>query len=162
LGANGTVAGKSTQMYIVAALPSAPGMEPATDLKPTIAYKADAAVTNGGGLVVEEVSGKKCVTFKAASAGQLEWAIMTGVGDSHELRIKYFNPTGKKLSAKLKLLAADGTLMKEAELDFGTNQPDKWKVATTTTGTSINAGNYRVIVSAENVEGLSISGLEVQ
>lgn len=162
LGANGTVAGKSAQMYIVAALPSVPGMEPATDLKPTIAYKIDAAVTEDGGLVAEEVSGKKCATFKAASAGALEWAIATGVGDSHELRIKYFNPTGKKLSAKLKLLAADGTLMKEAELDFGTNQPDKWKVATTTTGTSINAGNYRVIVSAENVEGLSISGLEVQ
>jgi hypothetical protein len=162
LGANGIAKGQSTQMYIVAALPSAPGMEPATDLKPIIAYKAEAAVTNGGGLTKDDVSGKKCVTFKTASAGVLEWAIATGVGDSHELRIKYFNPTGKKLSAQLKLIAADGTVMKQAELEFGTNQPDKWKVATTTTGTSINAGNYKVIVSAENVEGLSISGLEVQ
>jgi len=71
---------KQAQMYIVAALSSAPGMEPATDLKPTIAYKADAAVTTGGGLTKEEISGKKCVTFKAASAGTLEWAIATGVG----------------------------------------------------------------------------------
>lgn len=162
LGANGTTQEKPAQMYIIAALPSAPGMEPATDLKLTIAYKAEAAVVTGGGLANEEVSSKKCVTFKAASAGALEWAIATGVGDSHELRIKYFNPTGKKLSAKLKLLAADGTLMKEAEIEFGINQPDKWKVAAATTGTSINAGNYKVIVSAEDVQGLSISGLEVQ
>jgi hypothetical protein len=162
LGVNGTADGTLAQMYIVAALPSAPGMEPATDLKPTVAYKAEAAVITGDSLTNEDVSGKKCVTFKVASAGALEWAISTGVGDSHELRIKYFNPTGKKLSAKLKLIAADGTVMKEAELEFGTNQPDKWKVATTTTGTSINAGNYKVILSAENVQGLSISGLEVQ
>ena len=161
LGRNGLVEGKAAQMYIVAALPSAPGMEPATDLKPTVSYKSDVAVLSNG-WVKEEVSGKKCITFKSASSGQIEWAITTGVGESHELRIKYFNPTGKKLSAKLKLLAADGTVMKEADLEFGTNQPDKWKIATTTTGTSINAGNYKVIVSATDVQGLSISGLEVQ
>jgi len=58
---------------------------------------------------------------------------------------------------------AEGNLhQSEADLEFGTNQPDKWKIATTTTGTSINAGNYKVIVSATDVQGLSISGLEVQ
>jgi beta-galactosidase len=162
LGNNGIAEGKTAQMYIVAALPTALGMEPATDLKPTVSYRIDAAEITGGGLVKEDVAGKKCLTFKAALVGQIEWTITTGVGESHELRIKYFNPTGKKLTGKLKLLAADGTLMKEAVLDFGTNQPDKWKVATTTTGTSINAGNYKLILTAENVEGLSISGAEVQ
>ncbi len=152
---------KQAQMYIVAALPSAPGMEPATDLKPTVSYKTDVAVLSNG-LMKEEVGGKKGVTFKSAATGTIEWAITTGVGESHELRIRYFNPTGKKLGGKLKLFAADSTLMREADLEFGIIQPDKWKSATTTTGTSINAGNYKIILSVTNAEDLSISGLEVQ
>lgn len=162
LGNNGIAEGGKAQMYIVAVLPTAVNMEPATDLKPIVSYKAEAAKMNGMGLVKEEVSSKKCITFKMASTQQIEWAIATGVGDSHELRIKYFNASGKKLAGRIKLLAADGTLMKEAELEFSIQQPDKWKTVSTTTGTSINAGNYKVVLTAENAVGLSISGLEVQ
>jgi beta-galactosidase len=157
LGENGAAA---AQMYTVAVVPTA-NMEPATDLKPTTSYRAESAQLSAG-VVKEEVGGKKCITFKTSAEAQIEWAITTGVGDSHELRIKYLNLTGKKLGAKLKLLAADGTIMKEAILEIGTTLADKWKTAATTTGTSINAGNYKVIVSAENAEGLSISGLEIQ
>ncbi len=159
LGKNGE--GQNTQMYTVAVVPTAINMEPATDLKPTTAYKADAA-TLSEGVIKDETGGKKCVTFKTYAQAQITWEITTGVGDSHELRVKYLNLTGKKITGRLKLLAADGTIMKDAVLEFSATLPDKWKTADTTTGTSINAGNYKVIVSAENVEGLSISGLEVQ
>jgi len=39
---------------------------------------------------------------------------------------------------------------------------DKWKTVETTTGTSINAGNYKVVITAKDCAGLSISGIEVQ
>jgi beta-galactosidase len=148
-------------MYTVAVLPVTK-MEPATDLKPTTSYKAEMAILTDSGAVKEEVNGKKCVTFKKDSGSNISWAISTGVADVHELRVKYLNTTGKTLTVQIKVLAADGTVMKDGMLEFGKTTADKWKTAGTTTGTSINAGNYKVVLTAKNSEGLSISGLEVQ
>ena len=160
LGAKDIDKGHEALMYIVAVLPTAPNMEPATDLKPTTSYKAEAAQLRGDSLLHQDVGGKKCITFKGP--GEMEWAIATGVGDSHELRIKYANITGSKITASIKLLAADGTVMKEAALDFTNTETGKFKTVSTATTCSINAGNYKVVLKVTNASGLSISGLEVQ
>jgi hypothetical protein len=157
LGSNGTKA----LMYVIAVLPVT-HMEPATDLKPTITYKADAALLSDSAVVKEDAAGKKCVSFKKASDGNISWDISTGVADQHELRLKYINTTGKILTTVIKLLAADGTVMKDAILEFAPVNDGKFKTVSTTTGTSINAGNYKVVVIAKDAQGLSISGLEVQ
>jgi beta-galactosidase len=148
-------------MYTVAAIPVTK-MEPATDLKTTVAYKAEVALLSDMNVVRAETGGKKCITFKKSSGSSAAWDISTGVGDSHEIRVKYLNGTGKKLSVQMKLLADDGTVMKEATLSLGQTAADKWKTAGTTTGTSINAGNYKVLITAVDAEGLNISGIEVQ
>ncbi|RKR84351.1 glycosyl hydrolase family 2 [Mucilaginibacter gracilis] len=147
-------------MYLVAVQPVTE-MEPATDLKTTVSYKAETATLSGEGTVISMVNGRNCITFKTTGSGA-EWAISTGVAEAHEMRIKYANTTGKTLTANIKLLAADGTVMKEAQLKFGKTEADKFKTVGTTTGTSINAGNYKVILSAVDAEGLIVSGLEVQ
>jgi beta-galactosidase len=41
-------------------------------------------------------------------------------------------------------------------------QKGKSGTAITSSGTSINAGNYKVIITAVDAEGLAISGLEMQ
>jgi hypothetical protein len=146
-------------MYTIAVQPVTQ-MEPATDLKTSVTYKADLALLSNGA-AIGDVSGKNCITFKAAGS-QAEWAISTGVGESHELRIKYANTTGKTLTARIKLLAADGTVMRDVVLKFGKTEGDKFKTSGTTTGTSINAGNYKIVLTAEDADGLVISGLEVQ
>lgn len=146
-------------MYAIAVQPVTQ-MEPATDLKPTVAYKADLAVLDASA-VLTDLAGRKCIDFKSATA-QAEWSISTGVGEQHELRIKFANTTGKTLSARLKLLAADGTVMRDVELQFGKTADGKFKTAGTTTGTSINAGNYKVTLTGVDAQGLIISGLEVQ
>jgi hypothetical protein len=137
-------------------------MEPATDLKPTISYLVENAVTTDTEAVREVLNGKKCITFNKPSQVEIVWTITTGVADTYEFRIKYLNTTGKTLTAKIKVFAADGTLMKEGTMEFTPTLADKWKTAATTTGTSINAGNYKVTLTAEDILGLSISGLEVQ
>lgn len=148
-------------MYFIAVVPVSQ-MEPATDLKPTTAYKAELATIAGDDVVRGDVAGKKAVTFKTPSGSSITWPISTGVADVHELRIKYLNTTEKQLTAEITVLAADGTVMKAGTMKFGPTTADKWKTVSTTTGTSINAGNYKVVLKAVDAQGLSISGLEVQ
>ena len=52
-------------------------------------------------------------------------------------------------------------VLKEDVLTFP-ETPDKWKMMSTTTGTFINAGHYKVLLSAENMDGLAFDALEVQ
>jgi len=147
-------------MYIVAALP-VNKMERATDLKPTTSYKPDKAILTGD-VTVTETAGKKCLTFKIAAGGNISWDVSTGVADVYTLRLKYLNTTGKALTVQLKVLAADGSVMKQEILTFGITTAEKFKTVETTTGTSINAGNYKVTITAKDAAGLNISGLEIQ
>lgn len=146
-------------MYTIAVVP-VNQMERATDLKSTVAYKAETAVLTGSA-VIAEAAGRRSVSFKA-NEGSVAWAIAPGVADVYTLRVKYLNASGKTLSADVKVLAADGTVMKTGVMELPVTTADKWKTVETTTGTSINAGNYKVVVTAKDAEGLSISGLEVQ
>ena len=38
----------------------------------------------------------------------------------------------------------------------------KWRMLSTTTGTYINAGYYKVVLSAPDMEGLALDALDVQ
>ena len=59
------------------------------------------------------------------------------------------------------MIAANGTVLKNDEITFP-DTVEKWKQISTTTGTFINAGTYRVIISGENLNGLGFDSLEVQ
>jgi hypothetical protein len=149
----------SALMYTIAVLPVT-NMERATDLKPTVSYKPETATLTGGAAAAEAV-GKKTINFKSNDGG-IAWVISPGVADVYTIRIKYLNTTGKTLSADVKILAADETVMKTTVMEFPVTIADKWKAVETTTGTSINAGNYKVEISAKDCARLSISGIEVQ
>ncbi len=146
-------------MYTIAVLPVT-NMERATDLKPTVSYKPETATLTGN-VAVAEAAGKKVISFKS-NEGSVAWAIVPGVADVYTIRIKYLNTTGKMLSADVKVLAADGTVMKAGLMEFPVTTADKWKTVETTTGSSINAGNYKVVIATKDCAGLSISGIEVQ
>jgi len=150
---------KGKQMYTVAVVPVST-LEPASDLRKTQTYNI--AEIQGDGIARDTVSGKKVVHFNKNSGGSVSYAIAPGVADKYALRIKYYNFTDKTLSAKMQLLAADGTVMKEERLQFKPVAKGKSGTVATDSGTSINAGNYRVIITGLDAEGLSISGIEVQ
>jgi hypothetical protein len=61
----------------------------------------------------------------------------------------------------MQLIAANGTVLRNDDITFPETQ-EKWKQVSTTTGTYINAGTYRVIISGENLNGLGFDSLEVQ
>jgi len=62
---------------------------------------------------------------------------------------------------RLQFVAANGTVLKDDEISFS-EAPEKWRLMSTTTGTFINAGHYRVILSSPDMNGLWLDALDVQ
>jgi hypothetical protein len=138
-------------------------IEPAYDLKPVTGYKPATARISGPGMVKETVNTKESLTFKEASGGAVEWTIQTGVADTYSLTFRYANQLAKPMTAKLTIMGVDGKLLiKEENVELVPSKPGKWSYLATSTGTMINAGSYRVKLTAVDAAGLSVSGLEVQ
>ena len=152
--------GVDPQQYIIAALPLSQ-IEPPTDLRPTLSYKADVAKFNPDSLSLTQQAGKACLKFNK-QAGSLGWNVSVGVANVYALRVKYLNLGTNTINLHLQLLAADGSTMTDTVLPCAPTPDGKWKVANASTGNMINAGNYSVVLTAATAQGLCISGLEIQ
>ncbi|HET7897067.1 MAG TPA: glycoside hydrolase family 2, partial [Flavisolibacter sp.] len=138
-------------------------MEPAYDLKPVTSYKAVAAKLFGPGLQKTKIDGKDRVLFeKASPENKIEWTMAVGVGDMYSLTISYNNPSQQLVKGRLQVLASDGTLMKEEAVELTPTRPGKSNYISTTTGSMINAGNYKVTLTAKEAEGVMLNALDVQ
>lgn len=71
------------------------------------------------------------------------------------------NTTGKPLPVRMQFIDSKGVTLKDDILTFP-ETPDKWKMVSTTTGTFINAGYYKVLLSAGDMNGLAFDALEIQ
>ena len=149
-------------MYLIAFTPVS-GIEPAYDLKAVASYKAFNARISGPGINKGQVDGKDRVIFtKASGENKLDWDITVGVADTYSLTITYHNPHEKIVKGRLELRAADGTLMKEEEVEFTPTRPGKSNYINSSTGSMINAGNYTVRLTSDEAEQISINALDVQ
>jgi hypothetical protein len=150
------------EMYLIMAQPAS-NIEPAYDLKTVASYKAVNASLRGPGMIKGQVDGKDRVIFqKASSENILEWNFSVGVADMYSLTVSYNNPKAEPMKGKLQLLSADGSLMKEEAILFTPTRIGKSNYISTTTGTMINAGNYKLRLMSKDAEGLSINSLDVQ
>lgn len=93
--------------------------------------------------------------------GSIEWTFSTGLAQVYALRFKYMNTTKATVAVSLKLIAPNGAVLKDDTINLP-DTPEKWRMLSTTTGSYINAGTYRLIISAPNMNGLSFDSLEVQ
>lgn len=107
------------------------------------------------------VKTKAGIRFGKGLGNSVQWTISTGLAQIYALRFNYMNTSGKPLKARLQMIAANGTVLKNDEITFP-ETAEKWKQISTTTGTFINAGTYQVIISGENLNGLGFDSLEVQ
>jgi hypothetical protein len=149
--------------YILLMAQPASNIEPAYDLKTVASYKATDASWQGPGIGKGQVDGKERVIFqKASGENMLEWSFSVGVADMYSLTISYNNPKDENIEGKLQLLSADGTLMKEENIVFTRTKQGKSNYISTNTGTMINAGNYKIKITSDKAEGLSINSLDVQ
>ena len=126
----------------------------------SVAYEAEAATLKGK-FRKKEHRKQTGVFFEKGKGNSIEWNVSTGLAQVYALRFKYMNTTGKPMSVLMKFIDSKGVVLKEDILTFP-ETPDKWKMMSTTTGTFINAGHYKVLLSAENMEGLAFDALDIQ
>ena len=53
-------------------------------------------------------------------------------------------------------------MLKTEDVSLVHTREGKWNTVTISTGTMINAGSYRVVITTKNAEGLVLSGIDVQ
>lgn len=131
--------------------------EPVT--RPTDTYEAEEAAVEGA-YHVELLRKKEGVFFDSAQ-GRIEWTVQTGLAQVYAFRFKYINPTGRQIPLRMQLIDPAGAVLRDQELllpDLG----EKWRVLSTTSGSYINAGKYRVIISGEEMQSLGFESLDVQ
>jgi hypothetical protein len=112
--------------------------------------------------MLETVNDKPSLTFKNTDNGQIAWDFQTGVADVYSLTLRYSNRTGKVAKVKLELFSLDGTLMRTEFVSLAESLDGKWAYLTTNTGNMINAGTYKLIITAIDANEISISQLLVQ
>lgn len=86
------------------------------------------------------------------------FVIKPGLGQEYALRFRYKNTTGQPVKARLTLTDSKKTVLVDRSLTFPPT-PNKFKMLSTTTGTQINAGTYRLTVEAPDLE---FKELEIQ
>jgi hypothetical protein len=105
-------------------------------------------------------------TYKAVNArvsgDTTEWDMAVGVGDKYSLTVKYrYLPPGVGVG-RFEVRLLDGMLIKEESVRLLTTPANKWNYITTSTGTMINAGHYKVRLIAGTGEGFKVDELQVQ
>jgi hypothetical protein len=123
-------------------------------------YEAEKALVKGKSEKIN-IKNKDGIKFGSGTTNFIQWNISTGLAQIYALRFNYMNTTGKPITVKMQLIASNGTVLKDNMITFS-ETPDKWRMLSTTTGTFINAGNYKVVISGENLKELSFESLEVQ
>jgi hypothetical protein len=86
------------------------------------------------------------------------WEIKPGLGQEYALRFRYKNRTGKAIVSRMKIVDAKNITIVDRDITFPPT-PDKFKMLSTTTGTQINAGVYRLTIDNKQLE---FQNMEIQ
>ncbi len=77
--------------------------------------------------------------------------ITPGLGQEYALRFRYKNTTGEPVTARMTITDAKNSVLVDRDVTFPPT-PDKFKMLSTTTGTQINAGTYRLRIDTKDIE----------
>ena len=101
--------------------------------------------------------------IEATPGKYVEWTVSVGVGDRYGLNFRYATDEPKAVKAELAIIGPDGRRVRTDPLEFsGTPTPLAWNVLRTRTGSSLNAGTYKLRVSLTGPGALQLSSLEVE
>ena len=130
------------------------------NVRTSITYEAEKAYLKGKFDKIN-IKNKEGIRCNSGLESTIQWTISTGLAQIYVLRFNYMNICGKPVKAHLKMIAANGTVLKNDEITFP-ETAEKWKQISTTTAGYINAGIYNVVITVENSDGLAFESLEVQ
>lgn len=125
-----------------------------------VTYEAEDAVLKGK-YSKKEHKKQTGIFFGKGTNNSITWNVSTGLAQVYALRFKYMNATGKPMKVRMQFIDSKGVVLKEDVLTFA-DTPGKWRMLSTTTGSYINAGYYKVVLSAPDMDGLALDALDVQ
>ncbi|NDW12241.1 DUF4982 domain-containing protein [Bacteroides sp. 214] len=125
-----------------------------------VTYEAEEAKLRGK-FTKKEHRKQVGVFFGESKTNSIEWNISTGLAQEYAMRFKYMNTSGRPITVRLQFIDKVGAVLKDAEITFP-EAPEKWRMMSTTTGTYINAGYYRIVLTAADMAGLAFDAVDVQ
>ncbi|MDR2936562.1 MAG: DUF4982 domain-containing protein [Rikenellaceae bacterium] len=117
----------------------------------------------GSGGAVETGTFKREPFVKLAAAGSfLEWEVNPGLAGTYLLRFRYMNHSGKAVPMRFEIVnALNGVVMKRDKIEFPA-AADKFRIVSTSTGSMINAGLYKIRLTAPDDSGIEIESFEFE
>ena len=108
-----------------------------------------------------EVRKRPGILFTESKPGSISWNVSTGVANVYAMRFDYMNDNDAPIEVNLRLIGADGTIVLNDNITFPSAK-EKWRVLNTSTRGFINAGDYKLELSGDNIKGLRFNVLTVQ
>lgn len=130
------------------------------NVRAQMTYEAEDAAVKGK-KTIKEHKKQKGVFFEKGGNGSIVWNISTGLAQEYTLRFKYMNQNAEPVKAHVRMIDAKGVVLFEQDMLLP-DTPAKWKVVNTTTGSFINAGHYKIELSAKDTKGLAFDALIVE
>ncbi|WP_243349243.1 malectin domain-containing carbohydrate-binding protein [Parabacteroides sp. FAFU027] len=150
----------ATADYIVFVTPDVK-MDEAKEARSVTTYEAEKAKILGPGLVKGNFKSKGYVEFTRPEKDTLEFNFSVGLASTYLLRFQYMNMNTTPAPLDFEIISPNGTVMRKDRLEFPVAS-EKWKSFNTTTGTTINAGTYKLRLLNPGLKGVRIVALEVE
>ncbi len=98
----------------------------------------------------------------AAPGSFLEWEVNPGLAGTYLLRFRYMNLSRRAVPMQLEIInALNGVVMKRDKIEFPPAD-DKFRIVSTSTGSMINAGLYKVRLTVPDDSAIEIESFEFE
>lgn len=149
---------KDDRMPVIAFQP-ATNLDAPIDLRESVTYQAeDARYSNSSKVLIK--AGKPSVWIRGKE-GYINWKITVGIAAKYGLEFRYMNPQNHSVFATVDITTDNDIPVYQGVIEF-LPSGDRWKSIRTDTHSSINAGDFRIILNAGGSDELLFDWLKVQ
>ncbi len=158
LGANPGDGDAFFPMYSIAVAEHS-SLDDAIDLRPVNTYQAEDAKPvgmAGPGRALD----RECMML-ARKGDAIEWEFRVGLASRYGLEFRYMNRSGRDAGMIMRIMSADGTEYRRERINLPAT-PGRWQSLRTDTGTTLNAGTWKIMLSLPEHGDICFDWLRVQ
>lgn len=151
----------SAAMFSIAVVPTYNMGEDDESSRTSYKFEAETAKVIGAGIETGNFKKSDYIAFTQDTQNGIEFVVNPGLAGIYLMRYRYMNMKKDPIRVNLQIEDANGILVRNDEIEFPP-AGEKWKILNTTSGGYINAGTYKIRISAESMEGLRLESFEFQ
>lgn len=131
------------------------------DERTVLKLEAEIAKTTGTGIKKAFFKSSDYIEFTENTKNSITFTVNPGVANIYLMRYRFMNLHTAPIKVRLTIEDANGTLLKNDEIEFPMAH-EKWRILNTTTGGYINAGTYKIALESHQMKGLRLESFEFQ